>query len=1073
MNRARTIAAFVAGFWFIIVNTTTAQLDDHIWVGGTGNQQWQENSNWQLNGMSTTFPNDPGRVDPDPSVISNVEGANLSVNLGANLNVDVGSTDITIAALTMGSTSGAVATNITSSGGRLIFENFEQNNTVPEPDECAFNCGRALITSQGVSGATNTISALVGVNDHIDVAGPKPITLAGGLEEMAGASTTGDVSLSARLGSTVFITGGITTLNIPVGASSEDIPLALNGSSDSQGTIDVTGVISGAGRMRYGTAISGATRPFGQVILRNANTYTGRTILSRGNLVLANDNALGTGDVKHEGPAEGGLQTGYNLLSDNDNRTIANDLIIAQWTTVKGEHSLTWAGRVYQDNRRGWINMLPAGKTLTLSGPQFPNHTEENPPLPGRDITFDGSGKTVVTGSLHNELRTADNTVDPGTFVGSYKFRGTGTVVLSSSASTYTGTTIIEGANVHFATNASFGSTSRFISEAGAVGVDSGVIGNSTFLGKLNNSSSPEADAAGNFNVFDRGGLMLGTGEYGMNLDFTSGALANAGDMSLAAHETGSTYTGTITPRNNTYRLGGGSGTLTLPNNNQLTGARNVVATNGGVVNITGTNNYTGTTSIIAKFVTTLQNAASQDTINFVDGDNIPNDQIYLGTTLAATTLANGGSASSIGSSSNAASNLYIQGSTLQYVGGPTSTDRLFTIGSNGATIDASGSGPISFTNTGALGVDVAEDRTGNVNAFATGNSFNDRSTIRNLSISTEDLAIGMPISSPNAPNGIPAGTTITRILGPNDVQISQLIGDFAFSNNTLIRFGAAPERKLTLTGSNAGNNTLASLIQDNPASNGGTVGVTKNGAGKWILTGNNTYTGATTVNAGTLLINGNQSAATGLTTVSAGGTLGGTGTLGGGLTNSGIVNPGNGVGTLTVNGNVTMAADSRWVVELLGSTADRLTINGNLDLSATGNILDVLDLGKTGSSWVIATYTGTLTGIFESITSGYTVDYGTGTNSQITLMAAAGLAGDYNQDGRVNAADYVLWRKNPAGFGGNPGGYNTWKSNFGAVSGSGTSATSSSSAVPEPTTAMLFSLVCLGVLAGWRRWRG
>ena len=97
---------------------------------------------------------------------------------------------------------------------------------------------------------------------------------------------------------------------------------------------------------------------------------------------------------------------------------------------------------------------------------------------------------------------------------------------------------------------------------------------------------------------------MLGNGEYAANLDFT-GAHVNAADMSLAAHEGGSTYTGTITPAaDNTYRFGGGSGTLTLPGTgpqagpytaNQLTGAnRKVEISNGGVVKITNTNNYTG-----------------------------------------------------------------------------------------------------------------------------------------------------------------------------------------------------------------------------------------------------------------------------------------------------------------------------------------------------------------------------------------------------------------------------------------------------------------------------------------------
>ena len=94
------------------------------------------------------------------------------------------------------------------------------------------------------------------------------------------------------------------------------------------------------------------------------------------------------------------------------------------------------------------------------------------------------------------------------TTLGNYRFRGTGAVVISGGNSTYSANTIVQGANVHFATSADMGNTAQVISTAGAVGVDAGVAG---IIGKL--------DAA------DTGGLMLGTTEYGMNLDFT-GALA-------------------------------------------------------------------------------------------------------------------------------------------------------------------------------------------------------------------------------------------------------------------------------------------------------------------------------------------------------------------------------------------------------------------------------------------------------------------------------------------------------------------------------------------------------------------
>ena len=56
------------------------------------------------------------------------------------------------------------------------------------------------------------------------------------------------------------------------------------------------------------------------------------------------------------------------------------------------------------------------------------------------------------------------------------------------------------------------------------------------------------------------------------------------------------------------------------------------------------------------------------------------------------------------------------------------------------------------------------------------------------------------------------------------------------------------------------------------------------------------------------------------------------------------------------------------------------------------------------------------------------------------------GLSGDYNNDGNVDSADYVVWHKDPASFGG-AGGYDTWRNDFGAGTGGGTSLAS----VSEP----------------------
>ena len=67
---------------------------------------------------------------------------------------------------------------------------------------------------------------------------------------------------------------------------------------------------------------------------------------------------------------------------------------------------------------------------------------------------------------------------------------------------------------------------------------------------------------------------------------------------------------------------------------------------------------------------------------------------------------------------------------------------------------------------------------------------------------------------------------------------------------------------------------------------------------------------------------------------------------------------------------------------------------------------------------------------------------------------------GDYNADGIVDAADYVMWRKDPASFGGQAG-YDLWVMNFGnTAGGSGVG----SAAVPEPASALL---VVVGLAGG------
>ncbi|MGF6456526.1 subtilase-type serine protease [Pseudomonas frederiksbergensis] len=105
-----------------------------------------------------------------------------------------------------------------------------------------------------------------------------------------------------------------------------------------------------------------------------------------------------------------------------------------------------------------------------------------------------------------------------------------------------------------------------------------------------------------------------------------------------------------------------------------------------------------------------------------------------------------------------------------------------------------------------------------------------------------------------------------------------------------------------------------------------------KSGAGRLMLTGDNTYRGPTTVNGGLLAVNGSLTSAV---TVNDSGTLGGNGRIAALTTHSGgTVAPGNSIGTLHVSGDVTFAAGSTYAVELSPTRSDQIIAGGTATIS-------------------------------------------------------------------------------------------------------------------------------------------
>ena len=272
------------------------------------------------------------------------------------------------------------------------------------------------------------------------------------------------------------------------------------------------------------------------------------------------------------------------------------------------------------------------------------------------------AGHVSVGGGSFTNSGTA--TIDGG-LSGGTVINNAGTLNLSGT-NTYTGATTVNGGVVQFGAATSIGGSgaSVTVNAGGAVALTPGIT-DSTFLGRINTAST--------------GALALTAADAATNLNFTAAPLSGLSNMAIGA--VGNvTYTGTYTPAGEYYRLGGGGGTLTF--SPLIGGSSSVVIGNTGTMGsviLNAANDYSGTTTI-------------------------------KGGVLSVASLANGGLDSPLGSSSNAAANLVIDGGTLSSSGAAT-TDRLFTVGPAGATLDGSG-GAMNWTTFGNLAASGSGNRT-------------------------------------------------------------------------------------------------------------------------------------------------------------------------------------------------------------------------------------------------------------------------------------------------------------------------------------------------------------------------
>ncbi len=181
---------------------------------------------------------------------------------------------------------------------------------------------------------------------------------------------------------------------------------------------------------------------------------------------------------------------------------------------------------------------------------------------------------------------------------------GTGTLILTGTNS-YSGGTRVNAGNAAFSSfNSIPGSGTIFVNASGAVNVSGAY---STVSGWL---FSTKISAASN------GALaLIGTSNESINM-------AGYPQLSLGATSPGTTYSGVLTPAGSTYYLGGGGGTLTFTRN--LTGAKSLVVENPGTVVLTGSNTYSGSTTV------------NGGTLKVLSPSSIPGGNLNVGSNLAA-----------------------------------------------------------------------------------------------------------------------------------------------------------------------------------------------------------------------------------------------------------------------------------------------------------------------------------------------------------------------------------------------------------------------------------------------------
>lgn len=673
------------------------------------------------------------------------------------------------------------------------------------------------VTGGGILGLGNgDLSRTLGVGDgQIRLTGSNA-NGAGFAAYGADRTVTFDGGAAVTWGTSTFLSSGFLVLGHE--SATHTLIMAndfiLGGSSRQIFTGDGTAAVDGRMNGVLSGTNGGITKTgAGTLELAGVNTYTGITTVNDGTLLLTGSIAASSvtvnGANSHLVQAGGAGSIARLTLNNGGSATLSGINDYGLDTTVNLGSSLLLDFSVAGAPENNILNNLTNGSALKLSGgtagvklssgatantQRFNGVTLGAATSSKFQVTQNGNTNASSGISLGAITRNANSTID-------FTLPTTGTITTTTTSLTGTNKVLTNGNN-----GAAYATASQqdwVTNNSGTLGTTAGLYQVDQFVAGGDTDVTTDQAPASAFTVntlrFNTAEVDLTLSSTGQNLITTGGILVTANGSGSAIRSTGGGITAGT--GNELVIHNYGNFEINAPIVNRTSSVTNVTLAGTGVTTLSGANTYTGAT--VAVSGTTLLTGSLTDTAIAVNNTGtvfsqsqgsviqgtkgvtvnsgtmtLLGDNLYTGVTainggvLEADSLANGGTASSIGSSASTAGNLLLSGGTLRYIGAAATTDRIFTLGGSAGTtgtLDASGTGAINFASTASI-------------LYGTTNQ----------------------------------------------------------------------SRILNLTGTNQGDNILAATIADNGT---GKIGLNKNGSGRWILSGNNTLTGAFTINDGILAL--------------------------------------------------------------------------------------------------------------------------------------------------------------------------------------------------------------------------